>query len=101
MVVVMVGEEEVVDLSRPEPGFNEFVRRGWAAVEHEMFVIDFEDERCAESGRRRMWCSCAKDVEFGGHGRWACDWLEFELHQLFCVEGLAVVNLADVADAFF
>ena len=56
VVEVVVGEEEVVDLGRPEAGLDQLVGGGRAAVEHQVLAADLDDVRRAEPlgrGRRR------------------------------------------------
>ena len=71
VVEVVVGEEEVVDVSGPEASFDELVRGGGAAVHHHLLVADFEGERGAEAGWRGCGRARAEDVDCGwlvGHG---------------------------------
>ena len=63
VVEVVVGEEDVVDLSGEESYFDEFVRGCGAAVEHEFVAIDVEDESGSEARRCRMRAASAEDVE--------------------------------------
>ncbi len=53
VVEVVVSEEEIVDLSRPEAGLDEFVGCCRAAVEHDFFAVDVGNEGGSEAGRSR------------------------------------------------
>ena len=44
MVEVVVGEEQVVDLSRPEADLDQLVSGGGAAVKHEVLAVDLDYE---------------------------------------------------------
>ena len=73
MVEVVVGEEEVVDLRRPEAGLHEFVRRSGATIEHDLLAIDIDDVGRAEAGGSRRGGAGAEDVDGGGEfvvGHW-------------------------------
>ncbi len=65
VVEVVVGEEDVVDLSREETDLDEFVCCGGPAVEHEFFAFDVEDECRSEAGGCWVRSACSEDVDFG------------------------------------
>ena len=59
VVEMVVGEEDVVDLSWKETDLDEFVCCGWAAVEHEFFAFDVEDESGSEAGGCWVRSACS------------------------------------------
>ena len=71
VVEMVMSEEEVVDLGRPEAGLDEFVGCGRSAVEHDLFAVDVGDEGGSEAGGGWRGGAGAEDVEGGvcsGHG---------------------------------
>ena len=66
MVEMVVREEKVIDIRRPQPRLHQLMRSRRPTIEHDLLTIDIRDVRRAEARGRGSWSSGAEDVEGGG-----------------------------------
>ena len=65
VIEVVVGEEEVVDVGGPEPGLDQLVGRGRAAVDHDLLAGHLDDVGRAEACRGRRGRASTEHVDSG------------------------------------
>ena len=65
VIEMMVGEEEVIDTGRADSRFHQLVRRGGAAIEHQIFVPRLHGEGRSPAVRSGCRCAGSEDKNLG------------------------------------